>query len=69
MPWPAELGGRDHFAAPEMFAVVAESGAMPNISTGRLENLEIEVPPLSHERVFAKRISAVERLKVAKRAT
>ena len=45
------------------------AGSMPNISKARLQNATIEVPPLSIQREFARRVAVVEKLKGAHRAS
>lgn len=45
------------------------SGSMPNISKARLEMTVIEVPPIPLQREFARRVTAVEKLKAAQRAS
>lgn len=45
------------------------SGSMPNISKARLQTTVIEVPPIELQREFARRITAVEKLKTAHRAS
>jgi type I restriction enzyme S subunit len=45
------------------------AGSMPNISKARLQTALIEVPPLSLQREFADRVTAVEKLKAAQRAS
>jgi type I restriction enzyme, S subunit len=45
------------------------AGSMPNISKARLQTATIEVPPLSIQREFARRVGAVEKLKAAHRAS
>jgi type I restriction enzyme S subunit len=44
------------------------SGSMPNISKARLLTVLIELPPLDLQREFARRVTAVEKLKTAQRA-
>jgi len=45
------------------------AGSMPNISKARLETTAIEVPPIPLQREFARRVTAVEALKTAQRAS
>lgn len=45
------------------------SGSMPNISKARLQKTLIELPPISLQREFAQRVTAVEELKKAHRAS
>ena len=45
------------------------SGSMPNISKSRLQTALIEVPPIKLQREFARRVTAVETLKTAHRAS
>ena len=45
------------------------AGSMPNISKARLLATVIEVPPLPLQREFARRVTAVEKLKTAQRAS
>ena len=45
------------------------SGSMPNISKARLQTTVIEVPPIELQREFARRVTAVETLKTAHRAS
>ena len=44
------------------------SGSMPNISKARLLTVPIELPPFDLQREFARRVTAVEKLKTAQRA-
>jgi type I restriction enzyme S subunit len=43
------------------------AGSMPNISKGRLRTTPIELPPITLQRDFAHRVSAVEKLKTVHR--
>jgi type I restriction enzyme S subunit len=45
------------------------AGSMPNISKARLKKTPIEVPPIPLQREFARRVTAVEALKTAQRAS
>lgn len=45
------------------------SGSMPNISKARLLAATIEVPPLSLQREFARRVTAVEKIKASHRVS
>jgi type I restriction enzyme S subunit len=43
------------------------SGSMPNISKGRLLELDIELPPLSLQQIYSTRIQSIEALKATNR--
>jgi len=45
------------------------SGSMPNISKARLQAIMIELPPLTLQREFARRVTAVEKLKTSHRTS
>jgi type I restriction enzyme, S subunit len=45
------------------------AGSMPNISKGRLQNVLVELPPIVLQQEFARRVSAIEKLKAAHKAS
>jgi type I restriction enzyme S subunit len=45
------------------------AGSMPNISKGRLQGIDIELPPITLQQKFARRVAAVEKLKAAQRTS
>lgn len=53
----------------EHFRRIAPSGTQPNLNTGLMKNFRMILPPIELQREFARRLTAVEKLKTAQRAS
>jgi type I restriction enzyme S subunit len=50
-------------------ALISGGAVMPGINVTRLKSLEVLLPPIALQREFARRVTAVETLKTAQRAS
>jgi type I restriction enzyme S subunit len=53
----------------EHFRQIAPAGTQPNLNTGLMKNFRMILPPITLQREFARRVTAVEALKTAQRAS